>query len=99
MSETLDLEARQKRLLRDLLEREEVRLSVTIPEDATPESLMQNLELCCCSIVRLEGAIGAIKPLLGRILLLIQMRGLYQPEFRTFDEFLRVKVRRDWKMS
>jgi hypothetical protein len=95
-----ELEGPQQKFVTELLKGgDELKLTATIPEDAEPEKILSTLDVCCGTLVRLDALGDAIKPVIGRLLGIIQTRALYRPEYQSFDQFLTEHVVHKLKMS
>lgn len=95
----VELAAPQKQFMQALLSGRDIKLTAQIPEDADFPRLLSELSLCCGVLQHFDHLGNAIKPIVGRILVLIQERGLYRPDYSTFEDFQRDKVERQFGMS
>jgi len=83
------LEQKEVELLGALLD-EGSRVDVVIPEDIDPGALWDSLAVCCKVLVRMKGAACKLKPLVGRMLLVVQnYPDIYQSRgYKTYDDFV-----------
>jgi hypothetical protein len=67
-------------------------VSVTIPENATLAEVENTLQLAITGYRRLSEASERLKPIIGRILLTVQERNLFKPDYKNFTQFLMDRV-------
>lgn len=67
-------------------------VSVSIPENATLAEVEKSLQLAITGYRRLSEASERLKPIIGRILLTIQARNLFKPDYKNFTAFLMDRV-------
>lgn len=67
-------------------------IQLNIPEDATLSAIEKTLQLAITGYKRLAEASERLKPIIGRILLVVQERKLWKPDYKNFTEFLDKKV-------
>lgn len=67
-------------------------VSVAIPENATLADVEKSLQLAINGYKRLSEASERLKPIIGRILLTVQERNLFKPEYKNFTAFLMDRV-------
>lgn len=67
-------------------------ISLNIPEDAKLVDILQTLSLAVQGYKRLSEASEQLKPIIGRILLTVQTRKLFKPEYKNFTAFVMEKV-------
>lgn len=87
--EPLELTTKEQAVLRELLD-PTAKIEIILPKEIDTDILWQNLQLCARAVGYLERTSSRIKPVIGRLLLLVQERPeIYQRQgYRTFDEFL-----------
>lgn len=67
-------------------------ISLDIPENATLNDVEKTLQLAINGYKRLSEASERLKPIIGRILITIQSRNLFKPEYKNFTAFLMDRV-------
>lgn len=67
-------------------------ISLDIPQDAKLVDIEQTLSLAISGYKRLSEASERLKPIIGRILLTVQERKLFRPEFKNFTAYVTSKV-------
>lgn len=67
-------------------------IQLNIPEDAKLGDIEKTLQLAITGYKRLAEASERLKPIIGRILLVVQERKLWKPEYKNFTEFIDKKV-------
>lgn len=67
-------------------------IKLEIPEDATLKQVEATLQLAITGYKRLSEASERLKPIIGRILLTVQERNLFKPDYKNFTAFLMDKV-------
>lgn len=67
-------------------------VSVNIPENATLAEVENTLQLAITGYRRLTEASERLKPIIGRILLTVQARNLFKPDYKNFTQFLMDRV-------
>lgn len=67
-------------------------ISVNIPEGATLPDILNTLNKVVQGIRTLTDASERLRPVVGRIILEIQKRKLYKPDYRNITEFIEKKV-------
>lgn len=67
-------------------------ISLSIPENASLESVETTLHLAISGYKRLHEAAEKLKPIIGRILLTVESRKLFKPGYKNFTAFVMEKV-------
>lgn len=67
-------------------------VTVDIPANATLGDVEKTLALAISGYQRLVEASERLKPIIGRILLTVQERKLYRPDYKNITEFIMLKV-------
>ncbi len=67
-------------------------VTVEIPENATLAEVENTLQLAITGYRRLSEASERLKPIIGRILLTVQQRNLFKPDYKNFTQFLMDRV-------
>lgn len=67
-------------------------IQLNIPDDAKLLDVEKTLQLAITGYKRLSEASERLKPIIGRILLVVQERKLWKPDYKNFTEFLDKKV-------
>lgn len=67
-------------------------ISVEIPENATLHEVENTLQLAITGYRRLSEASERLKPIIGRILLTVQERNLFKPDYKNFTQFIMDRV-------
>lgn len=67
-------------------------ISLNIPEDAKLVDILQTLSVAIQGYKRLSEASEQLKPIIGRILLTVQTRKLFKPDYKNFTAFVMDKV-------
>lgn len=74
-------------------------LTLAVPTDATLPQVEETLKLAIAGHRLLTDAAEKIKPLIGRMLLIIQERTLYKPAFKNFTDYVEQRVVKEMQMS
>lgn len=95
----LDLPDKQEKLIRLLMAQDDSKISVVLSPDMEPDRIMESLETCCRGLEKFDTITSALKPIIGRMLLIIREKSLYKPEFDSFKKFLVERVRGTFGVS
>lgn len=74
-------------------------LSLAIPENATLPQVEETMKLAITGHRLLVDAAEKVKPLIGRLLLIVQERTLYKPGFKTFTEYVEQRIVKEFQLS
>lgn len=69
-------------------------MRVTFNTEATPAQAIQTIEGLCTALSRQEASMQHLRILLGRVLVQIQDKELYRPEYSSFEQFLQAAVKK-----
>jgi hypothetical protein len=95
VSETAELKLTQRdqAVLKELLDPGNT-LGVVLPDDTAPDVLIKNLTICCRAVAYLKSYAERIKPIIGRILTLIQEHpdAYKKAGYEGYESFIRGEV-------
>lgn len=78
----------------NLLSEKQSTITAVLSEDMNPEDVRKTLSTCCSVFRKLEMAHGTLKPIIGRLLVLVQTHPAMHKAmgYSTFEEFLKREV-------
>lgn len=93
------LSNKEQTVIRELLDPRNT-LEAVLPDNTPPETLINNLTICCRAVEYLRSTTDKLKPIIGRLLCLIQNNPQsYQSiGYTNFDEFITYKVSEELKL-
>lgn len=85
----LQLAQGDAKLLNALMD-QDARVDVVIPDSIQPDDLWRSMELCCNVLIRMKDATKKLKPMVGRMLLVLQRYPeIYKSRgYKRFDDFM-----------
>jgi len=83
----------EEKLLQTLVLSDSSRISEVIPKTITAEELHENLTVCCRALGRLDRASNVLKPLIGRMLLIVKETEAHKDMgYATYSAFIEEEV-------